>query len=527
MTDVLVVGAGPTGLTMAIELKRRGIDVRCVEKLEVPSDKSRALVVHARTLELMQKIGLAEQLIERGKRAIGVSLVVEGKEATRFDLGDIAANDTPYPNLLMISQAETEKVLGLHVTALGVKVERGVSLTKAVDDGAGVNATLSTGEIVRAKYVVGCDGAHSQVRQDLGLAFEGAAYEQEFVLGDVQVDEASWPHALDRFILFFSHTGLLAQFPMRAAQAGHTYTRFIASRLGHRDTEAGTKKAGTEPISLPELQSIARATSGTNVTFKDAVWLAKFRLHHRGVDRYRKGRMFVAGDAAHIHSPVGGQGMNTGIQDAWNLGWKLALVLKNKAPEALLDTYHDERYPVGQFLLKRTDRLFSLVTADSKLAIAARNFGAPLIAKLVAQGPERLRKMAFRFMSQLAIRYEPNRFIADGAGWRGPDAKIEGGTLFEATRGLEHHLLAFGHDAAHCATLARKGSAGMPPGFAKIIPIFGGPAGLAGSAFERYSIANEALVLLRPDGHVAFIGHGEEAADALVSYLAAWRAVSQ
>src|SRR5215208_5062050 len=372
-TDVLVVGAGPTGLVMATELAARGVSGRIIDRAPERSERSRALVVQARSLELLQKMGVADELVARGRRTIKATPFVEGRPAANLEFGDIGVDDTPYPFLLFVSQAETERVLEKHLESLGAKVERPVELLSFEGDAEGVSARLRHGdgrqETARVRYLVGADGAHSTVRHTLGLSFKGDAYPQDFPL------------------------------------AGPSTYRLIATRAEDAPLDAG------DPT-LEEVQQLATELCPLPVKLYDPSWLARFRLHHRGVDSYRAGQAFVAGDAAHIHSPAGGQGMNTGIQDSYNLAWKLTLVIEGHAPDSILDSYHEERHPIGQRLLRTTDRMFNVAATPNPLAIELRNFLMPRVLPRV-MGKRSLRARAFRFVSQLGIRYPDSPIVGE------------------------------------------------------------------------------------------------------------------
>jgi 2-polyprenyl-6-methoxyphenol hydroxylase-like FAD-dependent oxidoreductase len=530
-TDVLVVGGGPTGLVMAAELAVRGIGCRIIDKAPVRSQHTRALVVQARSLELLQKMGIADELVARGRRTIKVTPFVDGHRTLDLELGDIGVDDTPYPFLLLVSQAETERVLKEHLEELGTKVERPVELLTFTQDSEGANAQLRGGdgreETVRARYIVGADGAHSVVRKTVGLSFEGEAYPQDFVLADVELD---WEGEEGRLYFFLSREGLLAVFPL----AGPSTYRLIATRSEDAPPDAG------DPT-LEEFQQLATELSALPMRLHNPGWLARFRLHHRGVNSYRSGRAFVAGDAAHIHSPAGGQGMNTGIQDAYNLAWKLALVVQGRAPDSFLDSYHEERHPVGQRLLHTTDRMFSVAATHNPMLITLRNFLAPRLLPQVL-GERSRRARAFRFVSQLGIKY-PDSSIVDeylhgadqefrhgpAAGHRAPDGPLhlaEDGrqvSLFSCLRGNPHHLLLFGGQipvadgwspgsglralAAEyegllepCSIFARE------PAQAEIeAPVYVDESGLV---HERYGMKAAGYYLIRPDGYVAFRAMG-------------------
>jgi 2-polyprenyl-6-methoxyphenol hydroxylase-like FAD-dependent oxidoreductase len=295
-------------------------------------------------------------MVERGNRAVRLQLHA-GRKVVRLQLFDIGADDTAYPYLLFLSQAETERILGDHLAEHGVEIERGVELREMIQAGDGVSCRLrhqgGREEFVQASYVVGCDGAHSTVRTQAGIAFEGMAYQQTFVLADVEARgvERGTAHA------FMAAQGILLFFPLGSPATW----RLIAMRPRTDPTPVD------RPVTLGEIQALVDAYAATPVRLSDPVWMTNFRLHNRGATHYRSGRIFLAGDAAHIHSPAGAQGMNTGIQDAVNLGWKLALVVAGRTGPALLDTYEQERAPVGRRVLRFTDRAFIAGTSTNAL----------------------------------------------------------------------------------------------------------------------------------------------------------------
>jgi 2-polyprenyl-6-methoxyphenol hydroxylase-like FAD-dependent oxidoreductase len=526
-TEILVVGAGPTGLTMATQLAARGVGFRIIDEAPERSDKSRALVVHARTLELFQKMGISEDLVSRGRRTIKATPFVNGRRAVDVEFGDISVDDTPYPFILFISQAETEKALEVHLTGLGVEVERQVELVSFEERAEGIEARLRHGdggeETVRARYVVGADGAHSAVRKGAGLSFEGDAYPQDFVLADVDIE---WDADDDRMYFFLSRKGLLVAFPL----AGPSTHRLISTSVEDASPEAG------DPT-LEDFQRLANELSAIPMRLRDPSWLSRFHLHHRGVDRYRAGRAFVAGDAAHIHSPAGGQGMNTGIQDAYNLAWKLALVLKGRAPDSLLDSYHDERHPVGRVLLRTTDRMFNVAATHNPLFIAARNFLMPRVLPWF-MGDRSRRARAFRFISELGIKYPDSPIVGEGtseagkafrrgpaAGYRAPDGPLRpvgeesDVTLFSRLDEVPHHLLLFGGRGDFGEEvrelMARYGGeiqphlifAGDPGEVGEEIPAY---VDETGTLRRRYGVTGSGYYLIRPDGYVAFRAPGTD-----------------
>lgn len=495
--DVLIVGAGPTGLMLAATLARAGVQFRIVDKNEIPSDKSRALVVHARTLELFQKLEIANELVDVGRKGMGASVYLNGEKALDAEIGDTGLDDSPFSFVLFVSQAETERVLAKAVENAGGSIERGVEAKKLETDANGVNVILAHAngdeEIARAKYVVGCDGAHSIVRHSGNFKFEGEKYLQDFVLADAFLDLEDGP----KLRLCFNDDGLVALFPLH----DDNRYRVLATRAESAADDAG------DPT-LDEIQKLLERFTPFKAKLHNPQWLARFRLHHRQADHYRERRLFLAGDAAHIHSPAGGQGMNTGIQDAANLAWKLALALKSGAHDSLLDSYDEERHPVGAQLLKTTDRMFSMNTTRSHAMIALRNFVvrriAPQIIKTKARGA------AFRFLSELDIAYPKSSIVIDKghglastlhAGQRGPDAPFDSATIFEATSSLTHHLLVFSGEGADEKNLAGKFASEIDRKHPWLSSHFVGAANSV--ARERYGIKGCGTFLLRPDGYVA------------------------
>jgi 2-polyprenyl-6-methoxyphenol hydroxylase-like FAD-dependent oxidoreductase len=530
-TGVLIVGAGPTGLTLAAQLQALGASVRIVNRQLDRVHEARALAVQPRTLEVLRALGIAEELVERGNDAVQLRLHF-GERVVPIPLFDVGLEDTAYPFLLFVSQAETEAVLNEHLAAQGIEVERGAEL---VDFSAGeqyVTCTLrledGSIEQVRARYLVGCDGAHSSVRQGAGIPFEGGRYPQTFALGDLEADGDLEPDAAHAFV---GRPGMLFFFPLGRPAPWRM--------LGMRPQEPGGSEgepAMSEP-SLADLQAIADAFTDGTLRLRDPIWLTYFRLHHRHAARYRVGRVFLAGDAAHVHSPAGAQGMNTGIQDAWNLGWKLALVDRGVADRALLDTYEAERRPVGRFVLRFTDRATAIATSPSPLVRLIRTQLAPRLARLAPRS-KRGRALAFRTISQLAIRYRHSPAVEEGhpalrrgpkSGDRLPDVRIvRGGQdcwLQEALAAPIFHLLLSGSpldwDVGQVA--------GLQDRYAGLLAIHrlareaapGVLHDVDGQAFARLGIESAAQYLIRPDGYIGYRSCGP-ALNGLERYLARW-----
>ncbi|MEU6915484.1 FAD-dependent monooxygenase [Streptomyces olindensis] len=433
--DVLVVGAGPTGLALATQLRAYGTRFRIVDRSPDRARESRAPAIQPRTLEQLAGFGVTDDLVDRGSTTVRLHLHLS-RRVLRVPLFDVGCDDTPYPFLLFLPQSETEAVLTARLAARDVAVERSTELVSAERDGAHVTCRLRRRdggrETLRARYVVGCDGAHSTVRAQAGIAFEGYAYPQTFLLADLEVDglEPGTAHT------FMTGSGLLFFFPLGTPATW----RMIAMR---------PPGSGSGDVTPELLQRIADDWTTDRLTLRDPVWMTSFRIHNRGATRYRKGPFFLAGDAAHIHSPAGGQGMNTGIQDALNLGWKLAHVCRGAAPEDLLETYETERAPVGHGVRRLTDRAFTAGTSSHPALRLARTHLAPRFAPLLLRTTAP-RARLFRTVSELAVHYRRGPLSTTGPRkpGRGPRA---GDRLPDVPRGLQqrtagpgYHLLLTG-----------------------------------------------------------------------------------
>ena len=548
--DILIVGAGPTGLALAAQLRWFGIRARIIDRSLDRAHESRALGVQARTLELLQSIGLGDALVARGNPSARLMLHVNGQVVGEAELGAFGGTDTKYPFVLFVSQAETEQLLGDHLGSEGVTVERGVELVSFVPNVDGVDCVLrhsdGRSENARVRYLVGCDGAHSTVRKGAGIPFEGDAYLQDFLLGDVEADASPdmslVPNTLHPCV---GRHGIAIFFPLGKPTTWRAIAMSGAAATAARTGVGTADRPLTSELSLAELQTVVDGATGGGVRLRDPAWLAHFHLHHRQAAHYRSGSVFLAGDAGHIHSPVGAQGMNTGIQDAWNLGWKLALVVKGLATPRLLDSYEAERWPVGRTLLRYTDRSFSaLVRSLSDNAAAwwlRRNVAAHVIPAVLTS--RRLRSAGFRFISELGIRYRRSPAVAEAeprlragprAGDRFPDARL---TLDGQTVRLQEAVV------GPCLTLVLCGD-GEPfdverlgrhsatrNGLLRILRLGrrSEPGALVderGEALARLGVDHAAQYLVRPDGHVGF-RCGGLAFDALESYLAEWYAPRQ
>ncbi len=404
-TEVLVVGAGPTGLTMACELARHGIMPRIIDKAPAPSDKSKAFGIHARTLELFESMGIADTVLGQGNICNGFDMYNHGKP-----LASVLFDGLPskYPYFLILAQSDTEKVLNSHMESYGIRVEREKELVGIEQKRDFIRARIrlkdGSEELIDCSYIAGCDGAHSAARHILNLEFKGAPYPNYWLLADCDLD---WRYPLHHLSVFIHPSGVTAYFPLYSDRG----------RLMFELPDATIDMEMAEPT----IEDVRRLMSEREIDYRSVGnpnWLAYFKLHHRMVDKYGEGRVFLCGDAAHIHSPIGGQGMNTGIQDSYNLAWKLALVLKGESPDSLLDSYNTERHRVGEGVVGLTDMATKMIGLHNPVLAAVRN---KLIGTLSKLDP--VQEKLLTTLSQIEINYRESPIVLER--WYQPDS-IEG-----------------------------------------------------------------------------------------------------
>jgi 2-polyprenyl-6-methoxyphenol hydroxylase-like FAD-dependent oxidoreductase len=471
--QVLVVGAGPTGLVLAAELLARGIRTRVIDKADGVTLQARAVGIHARTLEVLNTMGLAESFIERGQVVRQLRFYSRGRCLTSLEFARCGSR---FGYLLDLPQDQTERLLRARVAELGGAIEQRAELTGLTYGARAVTATVrgpaGQTQTITAGYVVGCDGAHSQVRRELGLTFHGHPYPQDWLLADVLLD-GDLPDAglrEDAIHAFFRPDGLpVIFFPMR----GHRW-RLTLPFAGERGDQAPT---------LAEIQHLTSQRAPRPVTVSDPTWLASFRCHRRSASGYRRGRVLLAGDAVHIHSPAGGQGLNTGMLDAHNLGWKLALVASGRGPDTLLDSYGAERGPVAEQVVGLTHALVHYGTMTHPVKRRVRDVVVPFLGRSAV-----IQRRAARRISQVYVSYPPGPLTAPG-GQRMPDISVRAdgqpSTLHTVLRAGRHVLVV--PEAGSLTTFEE-----LRPYQDDLDVVTTGGTG--------------PIVLVRPDGHVAAWG---------------------
>ncbi|MFC4033911.1 FAD-dependent monooxygenase [Streptomyces polygonati] len=500
MSDpIIVAGAGPVGLTVAGELARRGVPVRIFDRLAAPTGQSRAVLVHARSLELMERGGVVGEVLASGVRTDAMELRADGETVARIELGLV---DSPYPYSVTIAQTETERILTEALAGHGVAVERERTVTALEQDGGGVRVTVRHAdgreEVVAGAWLVGADGGHSDVRRLVGSALAGSFKGERFLMGDVDAEHGFDPHTMYTF--FSAHDGPLLVFPMKDGRM-----RLIA--------QIPTTADG--PATQEWLQRVADERSDSRIAIQHSRWLTTFDIHHAQVPRYRIGRVFLAGDAAHVHSPAGGQGMNTGMQDAFNLGWKLALAEAGQANAALLDSYHAERHPVGAKVIEFTTALTNVGTLSNPVAQRLRN---RVMHAVTALAPVRL-AMADK-VEETVLSYRGSPVVVGAAG-RSP---ISGGDHLPVADPALRAVLAPEHGHV-LLTLAPDGAVPAPHasrygfGVRQILvsaagaPVNGYDAVVAdpgGATAARCGLPRGGRVMLRPDGYVGAVATFED-----------------
>ncbi len=492
-TDVLIVGAGPTGLALACQLIRHGVDFLVIDKNETTTPHSKAIGVQARTLEIYEQIGLADELIDAGRIAAKARMIVGGKVRGEAEFAEFGKGLSPYPFILMVEQGAHEALLYRFIRSHGKDIRWQTTLESFSQTGEGIAAQIRSAdgatETIEAKFLVGCDGAKSLVRHSLGLTFEGSTFERMFYVADVQIN---WDFTQDAGNAFLMKDTLLAFFPMKRDKQWRIVGTF---------PEEFAKDEGD--VLYEEIEERIKQDTELDLDITDVNWFSTYKVHTRHVNKFSVGRCFLAGDSAHIHSPAGAQGMNTGIQDGYNLAWKLAMVLKDKASLEILNTYNEERLPNAKVLTRTTDRFFDLAASPGAFLSFARMYVFPYIANFAF----RLRsvtKRLFPLVSQIGINYRSSSLsigengFAVKPGDRMPFFEVEGESIYNRLHDPGFHLLVF-NDGSTGQDLSVDGIDGVKgvhslPLYPHIAEIF--------DTDETFS------VLLRPDNYIGYIASG-------------------
>ena len=498
--DVLIIGAGPTGLVLALWLARLGVRARVIDKAAQPGTTSRAVGVQARTLELYRQLGLAETLVEQGLEFAAANLWVRGNKAARAAFGEMGQGLSPYPYMLIYPQDQHERLLIEQLAVESVTIERQTELVSFEDDGTRVLARLQrqdgAEEVCEANYLAGCDGARSTVREVTGVGFPGGTYAYLFYVADA---EGSGPVMNGELHVALDDREFLAAFPMKGS--GH------ARLIGMAPVKGDGQPPVWEDVSKRLLERL-------DVRVERVNWFSTYHVHHRVAGRFRQGRAFLLGDAAHIHSPVGGQGMNTGISDAVNLAWKLAAVVQGRASPSLLDSYEPERIAFARRLVATTDRAFTAVTSPSALARLMRTQVAPRLLPVLVRSAS-VRRFMFRTISQTAMHYRAGPLNEGRAGrlrggdrlpWVVADVSSDGfADNFAPLTSLDWQVHAYGKLGPEVrAACTRRG-----------LPVHAFPWS---SAAQRVGVQRNAVYLVRPDGYIG-LADPEARAIKLEQYL--------
>lgn len=491
--QVLIVGAGPTGLVLALGLARRGIDLQIIDKKKGPGEASRAMAVQARTLEFYRQLGFADDVVSRGIKMEQMHMREGHEEAAAFQLGDIGDGLSPYPFVLSFPQDEHEKILVGELQKLGINVQWETELRSFVPHESEVSVVLvrhGVSEVAQFTYLCGCDGAHSVVRHGLHLEFPGGVYDQIFFVADVAIDAGQHTD----FTMHLGATNFCLMLPIR--------TSGMWRLIGTVPKEYAFK----EGLQFTDIQ--VHAEELMEVKVGQVNWFSRYQVHHRVASHFRVGRCFIAGDAGHVHSPAGGQGMNTGIGDAWNLAWKIADMIRGRADDGLLDTYEEERLAFAQTLVKTTDRAFRGITSESALGNLFRSFILPNMAHFLT-GFTPVKRAMFRTISQTRIHYDG--VLSEGSagelngGYRLPWVQLPDGDNFQALQSLDWQIHVYGFPHPELEAAAQK-------------------AGVPLHAYEWTDAAHEAglkedaFYLIRPDGYVALASATQDG-EALAAYL--------
>ena len=474
--EVLIIGAGPTGLVLALFLTKFGVRVRIIDKTDAPGTTSRALVMHARNLEFYRQIGIADEAINGGVKFNVLNLSVRARRVGRVPFGDLGKGLSPYPYILVYPQDRHERMLIEQLQTMNVAVERQCELVSFEEDDQGVRARLrkadGSTETCAARYLAGCDGAHSTVRETLGIGFPGGTYSHVFYVADVAAEGKPVDGELH---VALDEADLLAVFPLRASGT--------VRLVGSVGDVANAEHLQWEDVNRSVIDRL-------QLQVKEVHWFSTYRVHHRVAATFRRRSAFLLGDAAHIHSPVGGQGMNTGIGDAVNLAWKLAAVLQERIDPSVLDTYEKERIGFARRLVRTTDRAFQIASSNGRIAKFVRLVLLPLLLPSLFR-VKAIKRFAFRTLSQIGIEYHDSPLSGAHGGDRLPWVPDN----FAALQSLDWQVHVYGAASEEVRAMCER----------REIPL------------HVYPSNRDVVYLVRPDGYVALTGGDIE------QYLDRWR----
>ncbi len=508
--DVLIVGAGPVGLFCANELNRHGLTCRIIDKKTHISEKSKALGIHIRTLDVLQDSGFIKEILMQGHPVEGITFKSNGKTLIKATFEGIEANRH---FLIDLPQNKTEAILSQSLEQKGINIEWETELTDVTQTPTEITATIKKANnkvgLLNANWLIACDGSHSTIRHLMHAEFKGAEYQQAWWLADVLLD---WDVSDKHMSIYINKRGPLACFPM-----GDKRYRLVMT-------------APEGSMTDPTLEDIAcefKQRSSDAAAFTNPIWLSRFTIHHRQIQKYRYDRVFFAGDAAHIHSPMGGQGLNTGIQDIYNLIWKLALVEKGRAKPELLDSYHEERFPIGHEVLKKTDKMTRMILLTNPLLIVLRNSLIKLVLSI-----RKIRNFIIRDVAELSISYRKSSIVHHfgDARYLVPGEYVPSFELMDPvtnrlansitiTQGTEHHLFLFaGIKNKKITKLFQiaENIAQKYPSSIKVHLVLRNKTELGETScnqwideqlqlHKRFKLTRPTLILIRPDKYIGFL----------------------
>ncbi|MDR3492367.1 MAG: FAD-dependent monooxygenase [Gammaproteobacteria bacterium] len=493
-TQVLIVGAGPTGLVAALALTKIGVSVRIIDQNENAGTASRAIIIHAHTLEHYLQLGISQQIINAGIKVETATVITEDHTIINANIGDFGKGLSPFPFLLTLPQDDHEKLLIAELASKNIFVERNTEFLSATQNENSVTAILRKGphtEYVETHFLCGCDGAHSAVRKALNLDFKGGSYSQIFYVADVGKPS---DYTQTGFTMAISATDFTLVFPVRSSNT--------LRLIGIVPSEYHDKQISFNDVNESVIKN-------TKLKIDNVNWFSSYHVHHRVAEKFSQGNMFLLGDAAHIHSPAGGQGMNTGIGDAMNLAWKLANVLNNNATKNLLITYESERRPFANKLVATTDRAFTLMTDTTWIGNLWRKYIFPNLIKFVFSYTY-FSKLFFKFISQIEINYRKSELSSGSvAKLKGGDRLPWTGNNYEPLTSLKWHVQVYGKPKLQLTPTLNECS----------ISLYEFPWT---EQHEQNGFKRNSAYLIRPDGYISVIdenGKGEPIKEMLIDIL--------